>query len=279
MDKTFGVFLDIDGCLISRDGNVCLNYYEANSKLARLVGRGFAAMGPSIRLCSGRDKNSVELMANFFGMVNSWMIVEGGAAIFNPTTREVKMNPAITPEIQEAFRQLAEKELPVILKRYACLQRYLGYMICYSLEKKPNSDIDIQTIVDYLEGVKTPAIQKKPARRSPGLLTKLIRRKILKIETYFNRMINIIPAGVSKGTAGRFLMEIEGWNHSWCIAVGDSESDFPLFRSVGRIGCPSNATEACIRFVKEKHGKVSMYPYTRGVVDVINWYLGTQVQD
>jgi HAD superfamily hydrolase (TIGR01484 family) len=276
VDKEFGIFLDIDGCLAGGDGNVCLNYYEANAKIADLVRRAHVKAGPSIRLCSGRDKNSVELMANFFGMVNLWTIVEGGAALFNPTTRDVKMNPAITPEIQEAFRQLHEKELPIILKRYGCLQKYLGYMICCSLEKQTRSDIDIQSIVDFLEGVKVPATKKKPARRSPGLLTKFIRRRILKVETYFNRMVNIIPAGVSKGTAARFLAEIENWNPAWCIAIGDSESDFPLFRSVGRIGCPSNATPECIKFVKEHHGKVSLYPYTAGVIDVINWYLGIE---
>lgn len=274
MDRSFGVLVDIDGCLTSDDGNVCLKYYEANAKIADLVALAHSGAGPSIRLCSSRDKNSVELMANFFGMVNLWLIVEGGVALFNPTTRETKLNPAITPEVQEIFRWLKEKELPVILKRYGCLQEYLGYMVCCSLEKKLASSIEIQTVIDFLEGVKIPATNKKPARRSPGLLTKFIRRRQMKVERYFDRIINIIPAGVSKGTAAKFLMATEGWNPAWCIAIGDSKSDFSLFRSVGRIGCPSNATAGCIKFVKENHGRVSMYPHTQGVIDVINWYLG-----
>jgi hydroxymethylpyrimidine pyrophosphatase-like HAD family hydrolase len=207
-------------------------------------------------------------MANFFGMVNSWMIVEGGAALFNPTTREVKMNPAITPDMEKFFKWVANKKVPAILARHRYLQRYLGYMVCQSLEKKAGSSVELEPAINDI-------IQRQ-WRRHGWSLYKWIKRRRLKVERYFNRAINIIPAGVSKGTAVKFLMGIEGWDPSWCIAVGDSESDFPLFRSVGRIGCPSNATPGCIKFVREHRGKVSIHPYTRGVLDVIDWWLGNE---
>jgi hypothetical protein len=182
------------------------------------------------------------------------------------------MHPAITPKTQKLFRWIKAKKVPAILKKFACFREYLGNTICCSLEKETGCSVNVETLCAYLKGVKRPGNKK----RAKGLLTSLIGRKLLKIERYFDRAVDIIPAGVSKGTAARFLMKQEGWNPTWCIAVGDSEFDIPLFRNVGRIGCPSNATPGCIAFVKQNRGKVSMRPYTEGVLDVINWYLGAQ---
>jgi HAD superfamily hydrolase (TIGR01484 family) len=269
MQAKFGVFLDIDGCLTSSDGNVCLDHYVANSAIADLVRRGHVGAGPSIRLCSGRDINSVEVIANFFGMVNSWMIVEGGVALFNPTTREIKSNPAITPEVKKLFRRIGAKIVPTILKRYKCLQPYLGNMVSHSLELRTGSNISIETVLDFLKGPK----REGEFKRKRGLLTGLIGKRKIKVVRYFNRAVDIFPPGVNKGTDAKFLMELEGWDPSWCIAVGDSELDFPLFRSVGRFGCPSNATPACLKFVRDHRMKVSNQPYTRGVYDVLDYFL------
>ena len=134
-------------------------------------------------------------------------------------------------------------------------------------------------MVDFLEGAKIPGVRnsdgkswKKKPRREAGLLTEFIRKRLLKVEKFSNSFVNIVPAGVSKGSAAKFLMKTEGWNPSWCIGIGDSEADFSLFKSVGRFGCPSNATPECIHFVKKNGGKVSLHSYIEGALDVINWY-------
>jgi hydroxymethylpyrimidine pyrophosphatase-like HAD family hydrolase len=268
MSKKAALFLDIDGCLISSDGSVCCDYYYANAKIAELIRLGNIGQAPSVRLCSNRDINSVEMMSNFFGIVNSWQIVEGGAALYNPTTHEVKLNPAITLRAKKLFRWLKAKKLPAILKRFSCLQEYLGWMICIGMEMKPGSVVDAEAVSDFLKGKK----REKNPQRKKGLLTNLIGKKLLRVEQYGN-FIDIIPAGVSKGSGAKFLAEIDDIDLAKSVAVGDSEIDFSLFRQVRLIGCPSNATPACIEFVKSRRGKVSMHPYSKGILDVINWYL------
>lgn len=258
MKKELAVFLDIDGCLLSPIGDVCRQYYDANSRIAEMVRSGQIGEGPSIRLCTGREKNVAEVLANFFGIVDTWLIVEGGVALFNPTTREVLINPAITKETKELFRRLETKNIPALLGQSDCLQKYLGYMILQVLEKKSGSHADIFTI-------------RRTVRHA---LRRWIGQRKLKVNRYFNRCVSITPVGVSKGSAVEFLARIDNIDLSRSIAVGDSESDIPLFRKVGRIGCPINATPACKKFVKSRRGKVSLLPYTQGVVDIIEWYSG-----
>ncbi len=265
MSKKSALFLDIDGCLTSSCGNVCLEYYQAYSKIAELIMASHVGQAPMVALCSGRDRNAVEVMANFLGIVNSWMIVEGGAALYNTTTHEVKLNPCITPVVQKLFRWLKFKKVRAILKRYNCLQEYLGYMICHCLEKKSASLVDTETIIEE--------IKQNQGRRHKWSMHKLIKKRLLKVRRLGN-FIDIIPAGVSKGSCAKFLAEIEDIDLLHSVAIGDSTADFSLFRRVGMIGCPCNATQECIEFVKRHKGKASIYPYAKGVLDVINWYLG-----
>jgi hypothetical protein len=181
--------------------------------------------------------------------------------------------------MQKAFRRIREKDIPLILKRYGCLQEYHGFIVCCGLERIPGSSFEIQSVVNFLEGTKIPGVRsadgkswKKKPRRETGLLTEFIRKGLLKVEKFSDSFVNIVPAGVSKGSAARFLMRAEGWDPSWCIGIGDTEADFSLFRSVGRIGCPNNATPGCRDFVRKNGGKVSLHSYIEGVLDVINWY-------
>jgi hydroxymethylpyrimidine pyrophosphatase-like HAD family hydrolase len=259
MNKKIAVFIDIDECLLSSSGNVCREYYEANAELARLVREGQLG-GASIRFCSNLGMDAVGLLSQFFGVVNSWMIVEGGVAFFNPTTRDFRINPIITEKEKKLFQWLEKKKVPSILKKNACLQRSHGYMVLQVLEKKSGSRVDIRAI-------------QETVRHS---LHRLITKKELKVILHSDRSIAIVPAGVSKGTAIKFLAETDELDLPWSIAVGASESDFSLFNRVGRIGCPNNATNACKEFVRSRRGKVSSFLYTRGVLDVINWYLGNR---
>ena len=282
MDNKFGIFVSIDNSLTSRDGNVCLKCYQANSRIADIVHLANVGRAPSIRICSGRDINSVEVMANFFGMVDIRMVAEGGAVLFNPTTHVIEKNPAITPDTEKLFRFLRTKEVPAILREFACLYERLGYMTCCILERMPGCYFEMQSVINFLEGTKKSGTKslaglwKKKPFRSPGLLTKFIRQRMIKIEHWSQSTVGIIPSGVSKASGTRLLMQKEDWNPAWCIAVGDCETDFSLFKTVGRIGCPSNATPGCIDFVKKNRGKVSQHSYTEGVLDVIDWYMNTE---
>jgi HAD superfamily hydrolase (TIGR01484 family) len=268
MNEKSAIFVDIDECLLSSSGNVCRDYYEANVEIAKMVMAGQVGRGPLIRLCSGRDRSSVEMVAKFFGMVNYWAIVESGAFLFNPTTHKFLPNPVITPETEKLFGRLEKGVIPAILKRHDCLQKCLGYKICQVLEKRSGSSVSIEAIYNEI-------MQGRWIKHNWSLRKLALVRKI-DVKHYFDRILVVLPNGVNKGSGAKFLAEIEGLDLSSSIAIGDSELDISLFRRVKHIGCPSNATSVCKEFVKNRRGRISKFPYTQGVLDVINWYLGSQ---
>lgn len=248
------IFLDIDGCILSECGSVNADYYNALLQLSQFAKKH----NPSIRLCSGRDRNSVEIIANLLGIVNCWQIIENGAYLFNPTTQEIKRHPAITPRIQKTFEGLQRKKIPCILKQYPSFQLYPGELTCITLVKKRDSMLDME----------------KASLRIRQMLSDLIRKKLLKVK-YSLHAIYIAPPKVSKGSAARFLAKLDNIDLSASLAIGDSEADISLFRQVRYIGCPYNASEPCKRFVRQRKGKVSLSNYAVGVVDLIEYFYRT----
>lgn len=266
-----GIFLDIDGCLISNDGNSCHEYHASLAKISELARMAHVGQFPRIFLCSGRDRNVVEFTAGMLGIVNEWAIVENGTAIFNPTIRQVIFNPAITDEARKIFAWIGRKIIPKTLKHFnsktVMLQSYLGYMVCHCLEKVAGSQISIDAVYDFLHGRK-----EKGMKRKKGLLTRLAAKGVLTITRYEDRAVNLNPAGVSKGSAAQWLAERESIDLSYSLAIGDTRGDIPLFRKVGLVGCPSNAADVCAQYVRSKRGHVSLKPYSQGVVDIIEHF-------
>ncbi len=250
------IFIDIDGCLFSDSGNVCEKYYQSLSRISELIRVANVGRFPSMHLCSGRDRNSVELAANLLGIVNTWMVIEGGAAIFNPTTREIKWNPAVTAKTRKLFNWIGRKKIPRVLKKFKGLQVYPGYLVCHSLERLASMSLEIDAIY-------------KDVRKT---LARLIGKKLVRVNSYFNRAVNIVPAGVSKGSAVKFLAELEHIDLSYSLAIGDSEQDFSVFRRVGLVGCPANAAEECKKRVRERKGRIPLTNYAEAVKDIIETY-------
>ena len=55
--------------------------------------------------------------------------------------------------------------------------------------------------------------------------------------------------------------------------LNDFRGYITVMELAGFVGCPSNASEECKRFVLCKGGYVSPFPYVVGVVDIIRHYL------
>ncbi len=253
--KLKAIFIDIDGCLISDSGNVCPDYYQALSEISQLVKKGFVGNGPTVRLCSGRNISSVQIMCAVLGIVNSFMIVENGVALFNPTTSELKLHPTITEQTRKLFRKILQKRIPPILKKYPNLSVCPGNIIDIALERKSDTKSDLENMYNEIRRI----------------LSDLIKKRIIKI--FCSRhTINIGPAKIGKGSGVRFLADIDNINLSQSLAIGDTSQDIPLFKQVKLIGCPSNASDDCKKFVKSKRGRISIFSHAQGVIDIIKYY-------
>ena len=252
------IFIDIDGCLISDFGNVNADYYQALSDISEWVKRGDLGEGPTVRLCTARNINSVELMCNVLGIVNSFVIIGNGVALLNPTTRKIKLNPDITDKMKELFRKILRRRIPLILKRWSNLSVYPGNILNITLERESETTPDMEIIHREI--------------RKGKMIKYLIRRRIIKI-VCSRYTISIVPRRINKGSGVKFLADVDNIDLSQSLAIGDTSQDFSLFRQVRLIGCPANASDQCKRFVKERRGRVSHFSCAQGVADIIKHFL------
>jgi len=248
-------------CLRPEYGSVDENYFLAMSKIASYRSNKFNGVFEGLRLCSARDRNSTEILADQLGIANSWHVIAGGAYFFNSTTREIKPHPAVTKKSKRDFRKILRWKVPRILRRYPFLEYYPGEDVCIVLEnKKTGAFISLEKILHAIK-----EIHLHDWRKSKSVLV-----------THSKNAIYIVPWIITYFSAVKFLAGFDDIDLSKSLAIGASKADISLFRSVGRIGCPSNALPECHEAVKLRRGKTSLKPCASGVLDIIEWYMGLQ---
>jgi len=250
------IFLDVDGCLISDYGNVDADYYQAFFEISERVKKGNIGDGPTVRLCTARNINSVEIMCAILGIVNSFVITENGIALYNPATREIKLHPAVTEKMKGRFERIRRKIIPSILKEWPNLYVYPGNTVYITLVRESGTTPDIETIYEKIR------------RKLSGLIGKRAIRIFRSRDT-----INIGPPRINKGSGIRFLADVDNIDLSQSLGIGDTSQDFPFFRRVGLIGCPANASNECREFVRSRKGHISHFSYAQGVANIINHFL------
>jgi len=251
------VFLDVDGCLVSDEGNTPFEYYKALSDLAKYIMAANVGIFPNVKICSGRNINFVEAIVHLIGRPQSGLsIVENGAVFYDPVKREVVINHQISSKAEKLINYLKRRAVPKILKRYPCLWVWPGNIINITLMKKADTASSIHTL-------------KKGIAK---MLFKLLKKGLIRL-TASRSAISILPPGTIKGNAITALAGVEEEvDLSNSLGIGDGEADLSFMRKMGKIGCPSNADEICKDLVKSKRGYVSQFPHAQGVMDIIRRY-------
>lgn len=246
------ILIDVDGCVVPTNGKVSCQFFSGLSIISRYVEKANQGKFPPIAFCSGRDRNYIEAVSFFVGLPNFWSVIESGIALFNPATKELRFNPVLTEEVKKVFEEITNERMPKFLERNSMLFLYPGNMVCVALERKYGVAL---TIEDVYEAVKKE-------------LADFLQSRLVEI-THSDCAIDISPAGIDKASGLQFLSQCTGINLKKTLGIGDSNGDFPLFETVGYIGCPANASEECKKLVEKRKGYISPYPYARGVADVI----------
>ena len=257
------IFLDIDGCLLAEGGGVAKEYYESFAWLAEYIRRANIGECPQIRFCTGRNIPFVDAVALFMGRPDSsFVIVENGIAIYNPTTKNFELCPGITPEIKKIFKKILARKIPAILKRYSSLFHWPGNLLSITLTLKINSGLDLDLIRENL------------AKQD---LKRLVMKRIVRV-IRSKHSVSIVPAHVNKGTAVMFLAEKENIDLGASLGIGDGKADIPFLERMKFVGCPQNADGFCKSYIAgRKHsGRISPFSYAQGVVDVIKWFTQTE---
>lgn len=251
------VLADIDDCILPTNGTSTEHFYDGLWVFAGMVAQANAKASIPIGFCTGRDRNYVEACAFFTGLPRRWCVIESGVALFNPFTKEMLLNPALTREVRKAFEDVRRERLPAILERFPDLFDYPGNMINIALERRHGVETPIE---EYYQAIK----EQLQDLEQWGLLV-----------VHHSRIaIDISPVGsdgspIDKGSGVQFLARETGVDPSRMLGIGDSRGDFPMLNMVGFVGCPSNASPECQQLVQERKGYISGLPYVQGVVDVI----------
>jgi hydroxymethylpyrimidine pyrophosphatase-like HAD family hydrolase len=187
-------------------------------------------------------------------------VIEGGARLFHPVTKEIENNPEITLEAFKALMKLQQEWVPEICKRFPELVPYPGKTAYVTLEVHPHTAR--MSLEEYYEAVKNDL----QGMEQEGLI--VIQRSQIAID--------IGAAGkegpINKGSGMRLLAQKMGVHPRQMLALGDSMSDYSMIQEAGFAACPSNATEEFQRMTLEQGGFVSSRPYVEGVVDAIRHF-------
>ncbi len=254
------ILSDVDDCLLPTDGGVSPGFFAGLQKVAEYVERANAGNFPPIGWCSGRDRNYIEAVSFFLGL-GWWSVIESGIALFNAATKEMLLNPALTLEVQAAFRAIRQERLPGILAEFPELYDYPGNRINIALERPRGARRPIE---EYYEIVK-------------ARLQDLLDQRLVVVH-HSRIAVDISPVGsdgtpIDKASGVLFLAKETGINPSKMLGIGDSRGDFPMLNLVRHVGCPSNASEECKRLIRNRGGYLSPYEYASGVADVIHHFI------
>jgi len=252
--------IDGDGVLRPTDGTIPWQHYLGLRQIYKYVNMADRGKFPKIGICTGREYGSAESILFDIGIPNSWSIIESGVFLFNRATKQVLENNELTPEKKEAFQEISQKRIPLILAKYPNdLFLYPGNQICVAIEVQEKSHLSIDQAYQEISSEIADLVKANLAT---------IHRSSLAVD--------ISPVNVDKASGVRFLCQVEEIDPATILGIGDSPGDFPMFKEVGQIGCPLNATLQCKEEVRKRDGIISEKKYAAGVADILQRVTGVR---
>jgi len=257
------ILVDVDDCLLPTNGELFSSFYTGLKSIKDRIHNANRKqiydglnLYPQIVFCSGRDRNYIEAVSFFCGLPNCYSIIESGIALFNPTTKELILNPVLTAETKLAFETIRKERLPQILKKFPGLFDYPGNIINIALERRYGSNTSIEECFKAIEAEVSDLVAQ--------WLVAIHHSKIA---------VDISPASIDKASGIRFFAEKTGIDPDQMLGIGDSRGDFPMLKLAGYVGCPANASEECKKLIQEKKGMIADDEYAAGVAQIIARFL------
>lgn len=257
-----GFLIDRDGVLTVTDGEIPLQHLLGLEQVSKYVSIANTGNFPQIAICTGREWGSAESAYFDIGRPQGWSgIIESGVFVVDFAAKKIRKNPALTKEVEEAFQEISRSRIPQVLAQYPkeALFLYPGNQICIAIERRLKSRVTIEQLAQDVR----------------QQLKDLINEKIVAVHAS-SIAVDISPAAIDKYSGVFFFCELTGINPGDLFGIGDSLGDEPMFKAVGRIGCPSGANDPCKGLVKERGGIISAFPYAAGVADIIYQVTGVR---
>jgi hydroxymethylpyrimidine pyrophosphatase-like HAD family hydrolase len=234
--------VDIDGCLTPGEASGWnWEALRAIREFNRRARRGETA--PAVTLCTGRQEPYVEVLMQAIGAYLPG-IYENGCGLYFPDTYRFVEHPSIGASVREA---LAAARATLYRQVVA---PGLGHF-------QPGKEVSLTLYP--LPGTSVDSLRQAAAGALSG------HAALFAVQASVS-CVDVIPAGIDKGTGVRWLSTETGIPLARMGGIGDSTSDLKFLRLVGRPAAPANATAE----VKASVGYVSPYENGDGVVDILS---------
>lgn len=254
------VMLDIDGVIDRRIfGYPCTTAAGINA-LALL-----STHGCSVALNTARSVYEVKDYCEAYGLAGG--VAENGAYLWDAVKRHGR--PLID---QDAMVQL--DELRKALRRLPGVfldERHRYSIRAYMIEKKPRSLLLQMRSFGIGQGGPIPL----PTLLVNHLITTLRLDRLSFHQTTIDTAV--VAKCVDKGTGLTALRDQVLRPDAETIAIGDSESDLPMFRAATRSFAPAQIP--CQREARLLGCTVSRYRYQRGLLDVVSTLVGREADE
>jgi HAD superfamily hydrolase (TIGR01484 family) len=235
--------LDVDGCLTPGEASP-LNFpiLEALQNLNQAATEDPAV--PGLALCTGRPEPYVELLTQAIGgyLPAIW---ENGAGLFIPAEYRFELNPMLDSGRQEAFEHA---------------RRFIGEAVVRPglARKQPGKEVSISLYPT--DGTSIEQVYEVAGRALEPLAGQYW------VQTGLT-CVEVLPAGIHKGTGVRWLLEELDLDQEQVLAVGDAPGDLEIFSVAGLGATPANGDPT----LKELADYVAPRAFSEGVLDIIDW--------
>ncbi|MCR4874367.1 MAG: Cof-type HAD-IIB family hydrolase [Clostridia bacterium] len=247
--KYKALFTDFDGTLFSD------NFTVSEKDIAAI--KDYTARGGKFFISTGRLFNSIYPYLNDMGVESEMIVVSQGAEVYNVKTKEPLFRELISQDLAKRVFAYIDKYIeinPVVTAMMYIddevyfIDRLPEYReaFCNILKIKPHI-LDC-TMLEYLQKV-----NKEPSKILVMLEENHIEEfiqggiKDLNGEAVFCEsrkfLIEIMPNGINKGTAVKFVADQYGIDMDDVICAGDSDNDLSMIQAAGLGVATANALD------------------------------------
>lgn len=198
----------------------------------------FATHGVAVALNTARSCSELKEYCREYGFVGG--VAEYGSFVWDAVTGREQV--LLSPESLAQLQQLKEaiKAIPGVFVDPACRWSVRAYT--------------------YARGATVPL----PEMLVCNLMARLRLNRLRLHQTYTDSTVTAAEA--DKGTGLNALLSMAGQSELETVAIGDSESDLPMFRVASR--CFAPAQIACPRPARLLGCRIAARPYQRGLLEI-----------
>lgn len=232
---------DLDGTLLKSDKSLNPDDTAALDRYKSLGGR--------FTIATGRPLHTVYNYINEL-KISQPVILCNGAVIYDPCKAKILYEADLPDDAAGLIKELRSRYKNVSAEIYTFNHHY--YFNLNDVEKWHQNLLGIEFIMaETPEDIDEPWIKMLFADEAEVIddMCRYVKRfegGQLRFVRSYSKFLEVLPDGVSKGSALGRLVDIMGWHDEFLVSAGDYDNDIEMLRRADLSFCPSNSEE-CVK--------------------------------